>query len=212
MRWLSAGFLAHAAPIYSVAKTEWDGKLLETKLENLIQGERWQPVEGFSGYAVSSFGRVRSFQNNRWGTRDEAIILTHWTEKQGYHRVGLRRDDGKGVKCWVHRLVAKAFLGLPDDLQVDHRDGNRKNNNANNLRIATPSQNAINKGSMNGSSRFKGVSWIRRRQLWYACIRHNGRSIALGCFEIEEDAARTYDAAAFDFYGDFARLNFPTQK
>jgi HNH endonuclease len=97
--------------------------------------------------------------------------------------------------------------------EVDHWDGNGLNNRRDNLRDATHAQNMGNARKQPGcSSQFKGVYWSQRRTgngKWQAYIGVNHRTRYLGRFEIEEDAARAYDAAAVEAWGEFAWLNFP---
>jgi hypothetical protein len=57
-----------------------------------------------------------------------------------------------------------------------------------------------------GISRYKGVS--RNREKWQARIKVDGKQSHLGIFTDEEDAARAYDAAARELFGEFAYLNF----
>jgi len=59
-----------------------------------------------------------------------------------------------------------------------------------------------------GSSRYRGVCWLRQRKAWRARIEVNGKRLHLGYFESEEDAARAYDAMARECLGPAARLNF----
>jgi hypothetical protein len=59
------------------------------------------------------------------------------------------------------------------------------------------------------SSRFKGVSWYRRRNRWEASIKVHGRKRRIGYFDDEVAAARAYDAAAIAEWGEYARPNFP---
>jgi len=61
------------------------------------------------------------------------------------------------------------------------------------------------------SSSYKGVSWHARDSKWYASLDCNKASYWLGYFATEVDAARAYDAAALQHFGDFARLNFPDE-
>lgn len=113
------------------------------------------------------------------------------------------RTKGKPVVL-MHRLI----LGCADDLEVDHVDGDPLNNRRSNLRPATRGQNRQNtRPKKNGTSRFKGVTRLRRRgdPRWQASIK----SRALGTFSEEEEAARAYDREARRLYGSFARLNFP---
>lgn len=94
---------------------------------------------------------------------------------------------------------------IVDAPEVDHRNGDRVDNRRANLRAATHLQNCQN-ARPKGQSRFKGVS--RYRERWHARIKVPGRRIDLGSFHDEESAARAYDVAAREHFGEFARLNF----
>lgn len=106
----------------------------------------------------------------------------------------------------MHREI----LGLmPEDPDVDHRDGEGLNNRRSNLRLVTNSQNNMNSQCRWGAlSKYKGVSWHKRREKWQGRIKLNGKEIYLGYFDNEKKAARAYDEAAKKHFGEFARLNF----
>jgi hypothetical protein len=61
------------------------------------------------------------------------------------------------------------------------------------------------------SSKYGGVSWVKRRHKWNAQITLDGKSHHIGSFaaEEEEEAARAYDKAARAHHGEKAHLNFP---
>lgn len=103
----------------------------------------------------------------------------------------------------MHREIMKA----PDDLEVDHINGEKLDNRIVNLRLCTHSQNSKNtsKSSRNTSS-YKGVgkSSVNR---WQARIRVDGELLFLGSFESKEDAAKAYNEAALRHHGRFAKLN-----
>jgi hypothetical protein len=106
----------------------------------------------------------------------------------------------------MHRLI----MGQSDYPHVDHVDGNGLNNQRNNLRWATHKQNAANRRkSKKNTSGFKGVSWRKDSTKWEAGISLKGNYIYLGHHAAAIDAARAYDKAARDLFGEFANLNFP---
>jgi hypothetical protein len=93
---------------------------------------------------------------------------------------------------------------------ADHIDGNGLNNTRANLRLCSHSENIRNQRlrvSDVKRSRFKGVTFYPDTGRWKAVIHHNKVRYSLGIFEIEEEAARAYDAAARERFGEFARTN-----
>lgn len=122
----------------------------------------------------------------------------------------VRLPNGKRTTLKLHRAVT----GAMGTALVDHRSGVGLDNRRHNLRPgATHAQNAMNRRKISGqrSSRFKGVSWHKRCQLWQAHITIERKLTFLGCYDREEDAARAYDAAALRHFGEFALLNFPEE-
>ena len=78
-----------------------------------------------------------------WGNVRNAngYILTPYENKKGYLKIGLFQN-GKLYKRRVNRLVAQAFISNPDNLpQVNHKDGNKKNNSYTNLEWVTNEEN-----------------------------------------------------------------------
>jgi len=104
----------------------------------------------------------------------------------------------------LHREV----LNFPD-YQIDHKDRNRLNNQKDNLRESSQSQNVANtsKKSSLTSSKYKGVSWHKNEKMWYSSIKLNGKSKHLGRTSDEKEAAILYNEAATKYFGEFAVLN-----
>lgn len=109
---------------------------------------------------------------------------------------------GKRAPVLMHRYL----MSEPPE-EVDHKNRDGLDNRRENLRKASTIQNGANSRSRGGASRFKGV--YRHRDGWRSSIRNNYKTIHLGKFDSEEDAARAYDEAARRLHGEFARVNFP---
>ena len=112
---------------------------------------------------------------------------------------------GVGKNYYLHRLIAKT----PDNMVVDHIDGDKLNNTRANLRNCTQSDNCKNVSRRKGGhSTYKGVTWFTTKRhakgYWKAqiCGRH------IGYYEDEEKAAKAYDQEAIREFGEFAKLNF----
>lgn len=110
---------------------------------------------------------------------------------------------------YMHKIVAiwKGLFG-----EVDHRDGNKLNNQRGNLRMATHRQNVTNSSlHVDNKSGYKGVSWRKRSLAWVAYIGVDGEHKYLGSFPPTKAgkiaAAREYNKAAKRYFGKFAVLN-----
>jgi hypothetical protein len=122
-----------------------------------------------------------------------------------YARRHVKGPDGKTTTEGMHTFLTGWAL-------VDHKNGDGLDNTRANLRPATPGQNVANQRiSRRNTSGFKGVNLHKFSGLWRASIGFRGKSRHLGYFHSPEDAARAYDAAAADLFGEFARPNFPQE-
>jgi hypothetical protein len=133
-----------------------------------------------------------------------------WLSQRNWHTASggyaARNENGKTV--FMHRVIMKP----PKGKVVDHTDGNRGNNCRSNLRVCTRRENQRNQRKpCDSRSRFKGVSYSRRRKRYFAQYRSEDKHRWLGYFDDPIDAARTYDRAAIEAFGEFARVNFPRE-
>jgi HNH endonuclease len=107
----------------------------------------------------------------------------------------------------MHREI----LGLErgDPRQADHINGDGLDNRRSNLRIATNSQNQMNKGLLcRNTSGHKGVCWDRKKRKYRVAICIDRHVIHLGYFPADQldRAAAAYQKAALELHGEYARL------
>ncbi len=123
---------------------------------------------------------------------------------QFYLRTRIKNAYNKGI---FHRIITNC----PIDMMVDHINGNSLDNRKCNLRICTNAQNLYNqkKRKRQSHSRFKGVTFRKdlKSKPWEAFIYANGKSKRLGYFATEIEAAKAYNEAAKEAYGEYAKLN-----
>ena len=104
----------------------------------------------------------------------------------------------------MHRRIMNA----PSGMQIDHINHNKLDNRRENLRVATHTQNTQNRcPKPTDSSRYKGVGWDKERSMWTAKISVNKRTVNLGRFTTQREAALAYNEAATKLFGEFAYLN-----
>jgi hypothetical protein len=132
-----------------------------------------------------------------------------WLSRYKWHMQGgyaIRYEKKKLI--FMHRQIMQP----PKGKIVDHKNRNRLDNTRENLRICTHGENTQNAGKIQGTfSRFKGVSYRKERDKYFAQIYHHNEQFYLGLFDKETDAARAYDRRAIELFGEFARVNFPEE-
>jgi hypothetical protein len=132
-----------------------------------------------------------------------------WFAVRGKHTFYAVRTVNVSKTRKYRVAMHRQLEGAPENVMVDHINGDGLDNRRANLRLCMAMENARNSAARGGSSRFKGVGFHRVTGKWAAYIRVDGRQMHLGLYRTEDAAARAYDEAARTHYGAFARLNFP---
>lgn len=126
--------------------------------------EIWEDIPGYEGlYQVSNHGRVKCLPkvwfsgmgNNIKRSLPERIKGVRSTGN-GYNQTTLHKD-GVAINYTIHRLVAQSFIPNPDNKpQINHKDGNKKNNHVSNLEWCTSAENVNHSWDMGLSKVYPG--------------------------------------------------------
>ena len=93
---------------------------------------------------------------------------------------------------FLHRYI----MNCPQDMVVDHKNGNPLDNRKENLRICTNLQNSWNRTCSkrkHQNCNYLGVTWAKNHNKWQACLRSSSKTGYLGRFYTAEEAAKAYD-------------------
>lgn len=140
--------------------------------------EVWKDIEEYEGlYQVSNYGNVKSLNYNH--TKKEKILKIDNSSNKGYSCVRLCKDKIITKKT-IHRLVAKAFVSNPENKpQVNHIDGNKLNNYANNLEWVTNGENEKHAYNYNLKHKHFG--------------KNNGRAKSIVQYDLQGNFVREYE-------------------
>lgn len=158
------------------------------------QVEILKPVVGFEGlYQVSNLGYITNGRKT----------LKTYTINSGYQAVKLTKN-GVRKSVLVHRIVAIHFVDNGEEKpEVNHIDGSKTNNRADNLEWVTSAENkeharvsnlwSYNRPStgvkLGKSSMYRNVIWDKVREKWIGVVRYDSRNHFPKRFDCEKDAA-----------------------
>lgn len=151
-----------------------------TEDNQVLNIEKWKQIPNLP-YEISSLGKIRNLQSK---------VLKTYIQNSGYEQIKINYQ-GLHIHKSIHRLVAEAFIPNPLNKEyVNHIDGNKLNNTADNLEWCTNSENILHarKTGLNPynkptlglklkprnnnakQSQYLGVCWDKSRQRWRACV------------------------------------------
>lgn len=164
------------------------------------------------GKEISKWKNTRCKSCSQKGKLNHAYKHGRLIQKYRYKYIYMPEHpfSGKDGKVAEHRLVMEKQLGryLQRNEEIDHINGDKRDNRIENLRLCTRSENVMNrKKSKSNTSGYKGVRQVGEK--WEARIGYKYKLICIGTYETAEEAASAYDKKAFELFGDFAKLNFP---
>jgi hypothetical protein len=110
--------------------------------------------------------------------------------------------NNKCKQLRMHRIILNVSIGEI----IDHKDHNGLNNQRNNIRVCTFTENTINTIKAKSKSQYWGVR-IKKNNKYLSRIKSNYKVFNLGTYETEKEAALAYNRAAKIHHGEFAKQN-----
>ena len=143
---------------------------------------------------TGEFKRISFWCGNASGRDDAGRV-----NDNGYLEISIENERYK-----AHRLAWLLHHGSDPDGFIDHIDGDKLNNKASNLRLATKSQNMMNRPEQkNNKLGIKGVHFDKRNDKFVAQICRDGKRVFLGRFSTANEAKGAYESAAESLHLEF---------
>ena len=168
--------------------------------------EDYKIIIEYPDYEISNLGNCRNIKTKK--------ILKPVLMKIGYmcYKLSYTNEDGKRKQITIlqHRLIGTYHILNPNNKpHIDHIDGNKQNNNIENLRWVTRSENLRNqKKAVNKSSIYKGVYYRKDKKKWKSCIEVNKQKKDFGYYLTEKEASDARDNYIKEHnLGEFFKLN-----
>lgn len=100
-------------------------------------------IRGYSGYFITKEGAAWTKKTYSLNPKGKLKLLRVYDNGNGYLKITLYKK-GKPKQVYIHRLVARQFIKNPDKKKyINHKDGDKKNNNVSNLEYCTHSENML---------------------------------------------------------------------
>lgn len=151
--------------------------------------EVWKDIVDFPNYQISNLGNIKSLKR-------KMILKARPVKKKNnyicYDVCLYNNTQALGFHKKIHRLVAEAFIPNPENKsEIDHIDRNPSNNNVNNLRWATKSENMLNIGiRSDNTSGEKNVYFCKQKNKWTIKQMIDGKETSYGFYNTKEEAIK----------------------
>ena len=153
-------------------------------------------INGFENYTITKEGIIKNIKYN--------MIVKSYLSKDSFMTVNLTLDD-KHYKRKINVLVANAYIENVNNYKyVIHIDGNKKNNNFENLKWNKTSRQKLLHRNKNNC---KGVHYDSKYNYYVARTKFENKNIHIGTYKNKTDALRAYNNKIIALYGNKAIIN-----
>ena len=158
------------------------------------------PIKDYEG--LYSF----DLNNNQVYSYYKKKYLKPVPNKDGYYQIGLYKKNTKKKYFRLHKLVYEYNIGeIPNGYCIDHIDNNRQNNNIDNLRLATRSENSCNVKVKKNKSGYKNI-YLKKCNTYQVRIRKNNKYVYRKTFKTLKEAITNRDIQLKLIHGEFSNL------
>jgi len=164
--------------------------------------EVWKHIPGYEGiYQCSNLGRIRGVDRLDCRNREcKGVIMKQTVGNVGYKTVYLW-NNGKKKTIRTHQVVAMSFLNHTQcrySLVVNHKNGNRLDNNVENLEVVTARYNSQHSSQMrvdSKSSIYTGVVYREKHNIYQVTVTINSKHVYIGVYSTDVEANNMYLSA-----------------